>query len=431
MTFTRIATALRKGIALAAASSVLTLGLPMPAQAITTPGVIAGTAAGLASCLSYRVEGVCFFLRCKLAFCWIETSIKISHYVPDVVVSTYNEPLQHPWSDIGRIVATTMNGASSTVFSQLFDSSAGGLNSTSAMANFKGADAIGNPAGMLASIIANGGQVTMPTTLVIPGPFELAQFPSQLPSIAASWANVPASIAGTVASDARKMLDAPGQLLGSLQTIMRGVQGVSQVMEIAETVNLVYGASNTFMQIGSMITGSTGGTMLLCPGSATLFGLHFQSELDAPFWRGVIPVEMLYPDSWVPGLGEVGSGYTQTWGPTFPRTGEIIQAHPVKASAVLAERVKSIIYRSAQPHIYAKVELQGTKDYVYLNEDKAQWQMLHPNVWTSCEQFGTNDSLSLTSWGDAQTDSADGYSWNLWKHYVCCQRRGAFLFSVP
>ncbi len=143
------------------------------------------------------------------------------------------------------------------------------------------------------------------------------------------------------------------------------------------------------------------------------------------------PVEMLYPDSWVPGIGEVGSGYTQTWGPTFPRTGEIIQAHPVKASAVLAERVKSIIYRSAQPHIYAKVELQGTKDYVYFNEDKAQWQMLHPNVWTSCEQFGTNDSLSLTSWGDAQTDSADGYSWNLWKHYVCCQRRGAFLFSVP
>ena len=37
---------------------------------------------------------------------------------------------------------------------------------------------------------------------------------------------------------------------------------------------------------------------------------------------------MLYPQSWVPGLGEVGNGYTQTWGATYPRTGEIIQSHP-------------------------------------------------------------------------------------------------------
>ncbi|WP_225981479.1 TraU family protein [Paracidovorax avenae] len=123
MKLSHIPAALRKGIALLAASSVLTLGLPMPVQAITTPGVITGTAAGLASCLSYRVEGVCFFLRCKLAFCWIETSIKISHYVPDVVVSTYNDPIQHPWTDIGKIVATVMNGASSTIYSRLFDSS--------------------------------------------------------------------------------------------------------------------------------------------------------------------------------------------------------------------------------------------------------------------------------------------------------------------
>jgi hypothetical protein len=68
---------------------------------------------------------------------------------------------------------------------------------------------------------------------------------------------------------------------------------------------------------------------------------------------------MIYPQAWVPGLGEIGSGYTQTWGNLYPRTGEIIQSHPVKASAVLAERVASIIYKEAQPHIYSRVQPSG------------------------------------------------------------------------
>ena len=419
---------LRQGVIALAASSMLVLG--MPARAVTTPGVIGGTAAAALSCLSYRVEGVCFFLRCKLAACWIETSVKISHYVPDVVISTYNEPLRHPWADLGTIVATTTNAASSTVFGQLFDSSAGGLDSPSAMTNFKGADAIGNPAGMLASMIASGGTVTIPKTLTVPSVSEIAKFPSQeLPNIARQWTQVPGEIVNTVASDAKKMLDMPAQLLSSLQTIMRSIEGVRQVMQIADTVSQISAGAAAFQQVGQIISGTTGGSMLLCPGGATLFGLHYQSELDAPFWRGVLPLEMLYPASWVPGLGEIGNGYTQTWGPTYPRLGEIIQTHPVKASAVLAERVASIIYKSAQPHIYTRVTPDS--GFVYFGGNAHQWQMLHPNIWTNCQQFGVNDSLSLTSFGDGETDSADGYSWNLWKHYVCCQRRGAFLYSVP
>ncbi|WP_198972490.1 TraU family protein [Xylophilus sp. ASV27] len=415
---------------LCALSAGAFLAASQPAAAITTPGVIAATASAALSCLSYRVQGVCFFLRCKLAACWIETSIKISHYVPDVVISTYNEPLRHPWTDLGTVVATTLNGATSAVFGRLSDSSAGGLDTPSAMANFKGADAIGNPAGMLAQMIA-GGTVAVPPSLAIPSVTELMRFPSQeLPAIARQWTQVPTEIVNTVASDAKKMLDAPGQLLSGLQTIMKSIEGVRQVIEIADTVSQVSGAVGSFQQIGNIITGATGGAMLICPGGASLFGLHFQSELDAPFWRGVLPLELLYPASWVPGLGEVGSGYTQTWGPTYPRQGEIIQTHPVKASAVLAERVASIIYKPAQPHIYTRVTPNGG-GYVYFGSNAYQWQMLHPNVWSGCQTFGANDSLSLTSFGDGQTDSADGYAWNFWKHYVCCQQRGFYLYSFP
>ena len=27
--------------------------------------------------------------------------------------------------------------------------------------------------------------------------------------------------------------------------------------------------------------------------------------------------------------------------------------------------------------------------------------------------------------------SGDGYTWNMWNKYDCCQRRGTYLFSVP
>ena len=416
---------------IAAAVTSMTLALaPAPAKAITTPGVVGYTAAAAPSCVSYMVEGVCFFLRCKLTFCWIETSIKISHYVPDVVVSTYNDPLMHPWADLGTLVATTLTAAGSSIIGRTLDSSAGGLDTPSAMTNYKSADAIGNPAGALAAMVA-GGSVSMPTTLTIPSVTELAKFPTQeLPNIGRQWASVPKDIANTVASDAKKMLEAPAQMLESLQTIMKSIQGIGQVIKIAETVQQIQGGLEGFQQLGSMVSGATGGSMLFCPGGAMLFGLHIQTEIDAPFWRGVLPLEMLYPQSWVPGLGEVGSGYTQTWGPTYPRTGEIIQSHPVKASAVLAERIASIIYKSAQPHIYTKVE-PPSGSHVYFGGRGHQWQMLHPRPASSCLTFGGNDSLSLTTFGDGQTDPADGYAWNLWQHYICCHRRGIFLFSVP
>jgi len=420
--------ALATSVAAAAASLAMSLA-PTAANALTTPGLIVHTATAAMSCLSYQVEGVCFFLRCKIAVCWIETSMKISHYVPDVVISTYNEPLRHPWTDLGTLVATSVTAAGSTILGRALDSSAGGLDTPSAMTNYKSADAIGNPAAQLAMMVS-GAPVTLPKSLPIPGISELAKFPSQeLPNIGRQWTQVPKEIVNTVASDAKKMLEAPGQLLAGLQSIMKTIDGVRQVIEIAETAQQISEAVGTFQQIGSMVSGMTGGSMLFCPGGSSPFYLHMQTELDAPFWRGVLPVEMLYPQSWVPGLGEVGNGYTQTWGATYPRTGEIIQSHPVKASAVLAERVASIIYKSAQPHVYTKVE--PGSGFVYFGSHPHRWQMLHHNPASSCIQFGANDSLSLTTFGDFQTDPADGYSWNLWKHYVCCQRRGMYLYSIP
>ncbi|MDP2096365.1 MAG: TraU family protein, partial [Hydrogenophaga sp.] len=66
-----------------------------------TMGVVSATLASAPSCISYRVTGVCFFLRCTPFGCTVETSIRVSHYMPDVVVSTFNDQYIHPWRDVG------------------------------------------------------------------------------------------------------------------------------------------------------------------------------------------------------------------------------------------------------------------------------------------------------------------------------------------
>ena len=85
--------------ALGAALAIL--GAPAQAQ-ITTPQILGQTIAAMPSCLSYQVKGMCFFLYCSWTGCRIRTSIRVSHYVPDAIVSPYNAPLMHPWVEVGN-----------------------------------------------------------------------------------------------------------------------------------------------------------------------------------------------------------------------------------------------------------------------------------------------------------------------------------------
>ena len=67
-----------------------------------TPAILATTVAGFPSCIAWRPTGVCFFLHCTIFGCSIRTSIKVSHYVPDAIVSTYADTLNQPMSPLPR-----------------------------------------------------------------------------------------------------------------------------------------------------------------------------------------------------------------------------------------------------------------------------------------------------------------------------------------
>lgn len=423
---------------------------PTTHAGITTPQILAQTITAMPSCVSYQVKGVCFFLKCGITGCYIRTSIRVSHYVPDVIVSTYNEALLHPWVELGAPIAATTSALGSAMMGLPVDASGNSERETQEASTFKSVDAIGNPAGMITQILAGGSVfASLPATYPMPGFSELLAFPAQeVPQLPARWAAVPAGLSNNVLAGAAQLAKAPGKIvdqimalpgklanlqssIGNVGSIMsNGLAGLDIASQAASVMGIDLGPLQQVASIASLASGISPTGALFCPGSSTPFYLHYQSDLDAYFWREVIPAELLYPDSWVPGINEVSrSPLLNTWGGVYPRTGHLVQSHPVKASAVYAARVGSIITQKAQPHIYTR--LQPGSGFKYFKEfSDTRWQMLYPSS-TGCVQFGSNDSLSLTSFGDGKTSTSNGYVWNMWNKYDCCQRRGSFLFSVP
>ena len=414
----------------------------------TTMQILGSTLQAFPSCVQWRPTGVCFFLYCTMFGCSIRTSIKVSHYVPDAIVSSYNDPANHPWTDVGKALSSLLSGAGSSLISSPLDASATTAREEKEIVTFKTTDAIGNPLAQFLAMASGAGDAAIPATIPIPTPEELMKFPAEeLPRILQLWATVPAHVGNTMVNDARALAANPGSLLsgitslpsqfmsvqtpmGSLGDMMNGGMNTSFLGGGSGGGGGGFGLDASSLQTAVTAVGGGEGGDLFCPGGTSPFGIYFNSDLDSWFWRSVIPLDLLYPQAWIPGFGEVGNMLTNTWGNLYPRTGELVQSHPAKSSAVLSARVQSILSQSAQAHIYRKFQTPGGYKFFAQYADP-KWQPVHPVAESNCLTFGTNDSLGPLAWRDFKTSSTDGYIWNLWQRYECCRSRGVFLFSVP
>ena len=113
---------------------------------INTSHIVSQTLSAM-SCLKYKVVGICLWLRCGFHGCSVETSIKVGHYNPDLVVSSYPKTGSSPWVETQSYSASLslnpfpydlQGGADSTATN-------GGSNQHVAT-KFMEVDAIGNPA---------------------------------------------------------------------------------------------------------------------------------------------------------------------------------------------------------------------------------------------------------------------------------------------
>ena len=121
---------------LPAAPSLILLAVAGSATAIDSATLASSSLSP--DCLAYRVAGVCYWLRCTPYGCKVKTSVKVRHYVPDAVVSSYADTGKNPWREVA-------------LMSPANPSAQGGGDSTTNQANenallkFKSADVIGHP----------------------------------------------------------------------------------------------------------------------------------------------------------------------------------------------------------------------------------------------------------------------------------------------
>ncbi|NUU69138.1 TIGR03756 family integrating conjugative element protein [Enterobacteriaceae bacterium BIT-l23] len=127
-----------------------TASMPAAVAALNTAQIM--TSAISQSCISWRVSGICYWLFCTTFGCSVKTSVKVTHYIPEVVVSTYVAPGGNPWTEMA-FVSQTSGGLENTIISGLSGVSAGGANPADmknpghrhSSIRFKYADAIGHP----------------------------------------------------------------------------------------------------------------------------------------------------------------------------------------------------------------------------------------------------------------------------------------------
>lgn len=126
---------------------LLSLTTTVQAESITSAQIVA--AAASASCIDYQLVGVCFWLRCHSNGCDIETSPKIGHHNPDLVVSAHNGVGNNPWTEANSIVGDVSQSAVGSLIN-----SAAGIEAGSNQSDrgdelnglkFKSSDAIGHP----------------------------------------------------------------------------------------------------------------------------------------------------------------------------------------------------------------------------------------------------------------------------------------------
>ncbi len=89
------------------------------AGAISTTEIVSKTVDATFACMQWTPVGLCFWLRCSYFECDVESSLKIGHYNPDFVISSYNELARNPWREIRSVLGSAQKSAANGILGRL------------------------------------------------------------------------------------------------------------------------------------------------------------------------------------------------------------------------------------------------------------------------------------------------------------------------
>lgn len=109
---------------------LLCLSAPLhEAESVSTAQITQRTLVAASSCLNWRWIGNCLWSECDLFGCEILTSMKVRHYVPDLLVTVQRTPADIPWREmrytLSSMQASTISSVIRLISSQAFAGSGG------------------------------------------------------------------------------------------------------------------------------------------------------------------------------------------------------------------------------------------------------------------------------------------------------------------
>ncbi|MGI9292434.1 MAG: TraU family protein, partial [Pseudomonadales bacterium] len=121
----------------------------------TTADILAVAAAGVKSCLKYRVSGTCFFWVCNFG-CYIVTTPQYTHNIPDLTVSTANSHSEMPWVEARALYGAIGRTAGSVLIGPGVGGGGFGAATNPSRGNmkYKSVTVIGNPATLVANALS-------------------------------------------------------------------------------------------------------------------------------------------------------------------------------------------------------------------------------------------------------------------------------------
>jgi integrating conjugative element protein (TIGR03756 family) len=332
-------------------------------------------------CIDYCITGVCIHIICSPWGCDFDWSFLVSHNLPELIVSVYDEIEEQPYDEYRPFQEMILSSFGNKGASLAIPEKVG-----SKPVVFKNASIVGHPF-MMFFQGANSAEEDSPDDSSDSGGIEGVADNSE-PENSEEWM---AQQSGNVAE-----------------------QGSSSGMDSELSA---IGGSSSFEGF--------------CAAEVTPFMPYYDSAIDSFEWRYAVVdrIVAVMNNAHIFGNREIGSMDSlnpvgeNTWGGVYPRMGFVLQQEDPKAAAVIAQRAVDIVTRNDIWRFKIQTAPIGES-----NEKSDLWQMVSPKEDKKCNSFGSKDP----DWSKGRnSDGLGQYGWNYWGRYTCCLGEWPILAKIP
>ncbi|MCU7804172.1 MAG: TraU family protein [Candidatus Thiodiazotropha sp. (ex Lucinoma borealis)] len=367
--------------------------------------------------------GVCFWLVGICPYCEIETTAKIQHRLPDLVVSAFKKPGQNPWVEARAIYGTFAAGALRTILGPLADGSGTILERGEENSDimFNEVHVIGNPVAYASGLAGSAvGFLCQSQSLPIPyflsevdaiawrDPLSESLHPeSYTPGMREIW-----GMGGSVFPRVGYVKQ-PDPPMAAAINAQRAIDIVLQNWQVPH-LYVPFGFANMSASLSSIVTDPSSLSDSISDTVSSVVGSGSESgEGTDGLWSlaGIdLDPDMLNAFSSVVTTGSIDIGSLPIIGSISLDLGNL--------DSIGMDNLSSIGFGSLGNYIsWLEPGLEGEK----------AWQMISPRRQNYCESFVDAPLL----WSSDKQSRDYTFGWQYWRKYKCCEPHlGAFIGST-